>query len=313
MKLYSCVDVRLRSEIVLDELHIAAADDDREIVDVRLGPVPLIPDDPRLAMPGFRFEADTAAFEIPGVGRFQVSRGREIIVDPAPGGSERDLRLFLLGSALGLLCHQRGLLPLHANAVVVDDQAVAFSGHSGAGKSTLAAHFQRCGRPVLCDDVCVISFDPQGRPLAWPGLPRVKLWGDAIEAFGHDRGTLERAIEGRDKFHVPLTSMGPAHPVPLKALYVLSRAGQEGPMITRLQGRQAMQAVMAQTYRAQYLGPMGLKARHFAQCGELLKHIGVYSAARVWGFDVFDAEISRIEQHVVDNGWGRGTGFAAVE
>ena len=43
----------------------------------------------------------------------------------APGASSRNVRVFLLGSAFGALLHQRGLLPLHANAVEVDGRAVA--------------------------------------------------------------------------------------------------------------------------------------------------------------------------------------------
>ena len=110
---------------------------------------------------------------VDGVGRYLVRGGAEILVDAAGGAAERDVRLFLLGSALGILCHQRGLLPLHANAVVANGAAYAFAGHSGAGKSTLAAHFAQAGYEILCDDVCVISFDEAGQPLAWPGLPRL--------------------------------------------------------------------------------------------------------------------------------------------
>src|SRR6202011_5530874 len=83
------------------------------------------------------------------VGRFRIRRGREIAIDPLPGVSERDIRLFLLGPVLGLLCHQRGLLPLHASAIVADGRAVAFAGPSGIGKSTLAACFQDRGYEVL--------------------------------------------------------------------------------------------------------------------------------------------------------------------
>jgi hypothetical protein len=235
---------------------------------------------------------------VANVARYLIRAGGEILVDPMPGASDRDVRLFLLGSALGILCHQRGLLPLHANAIVADGGAVAFAGASGAGKSTLAAQFQSRGYEVLCDDVCVVQFDEAGRAYAWPGLPRLKLWGDAAAAFGHDSAGLDRAIEGMDKYHVPLESAGPARPIPFRRLYLLSRSadGEEGEVV-RLTGMAAMEAVMAQTYRGAYLAPMGLAGRHFRQCAALAASAGIFAASRAWGYDVLEREAKRLEAH----------------
>jgi hypothetical protein len=299
---YSCFNFRLHSTIPLAELMMADGPDDaRPLVEIRLGELPELLPGGRVAGHGLQIAGDIAMLTVTNVGRYLVRAGSEILVDPAPGGSERDLRLFLLGSALGILCHQRGLLPLHANAIVAEGGAVAFAGHSGAGKSTLAAHFQRAGYEVLCDDVCMISFDEAGLPCAWPGLPRLKLWGDAAAAFGHDSSTLDQAIEGMDKYHVPMAAAGAARPIPFRRLYVLSRADDgEAGAIARLRGQNALEAVMAQTYRGAYLGPMGLTERHFRQCMALLAHAEIYAASRAWGYDVFDREAQRLERHIFD-------------
>jgi hypothetical protein len=76
---------------------------------------------------GLQVAGRDAMLTVPNIGRYLVRDGREIIVDPAPDAPDRDVRLFLLGSTLGILCHQRGLLPIHANAIVVGGGAVAFS------------------------------------------------------------------------------------------------------------------------------------------------------------------------------------------
>lgn len=298
-RLYSCFNFRLKSEIPLGELHPADAADDLPIVEVRLAALPETLPGARVAPYGLQIADDAVMLTVANTARYLIRDGQEIVVDPLEGASERNLRLFLLGSALGMLCHQRGLLPLHANAIVADGAAVAFAGPSGAGKSTLAAHFARTGFEVLCDDVCVIAFDEAGRPLAWPGLPRVKLWGDAASAFGHDSNELDRAIEGMDKYHVPLRGTVEARPIPFKRLYVLSRAEDRPGEIRRLNGQAAMAEVMAQTYRALYLAPMGLASRHFRQCAALLAHAEVYSASRTWGYDVFQQQASLLEQHVL--------------
>ena len=298
--LYSCFNFRLRSEIALSEL-VPATDsgDDRPIVEVRRGTVPESLQSAAPPRHGIQAAGGEALLTVPNIARYLVRDGTEIIVDASPETSDRNLRLFLLGSALGLLCHQRALLPLHANAIVVGGVAIAFAGRSGAGKSTLAAHFQSAGYEVLCDDVCVLSFDGDGRPFAWPGLPRLKLWGDAANAFGHDTSGLDRAMDDMDKYHVPITAAGPARPIPFARLYVLARAedGEEGE-IRRLRGREAMDTVLAQTYRGAYLETMGLTGRHFAQCAALVASADIWSASRTWGYDVFTKEATRLESHV---------------
>jgi len=221
--LYSCFGFRLRSEIALDE--IGRADDPRDarpIVDIRFGPVPERLEGGGETVAGLQAAGDDALLTVTETGRYLVRAGREIIVDPFPGASERNLRLFVLGSALGILCHQRGLLPLHANAIVVGGNAYAFAGRSGAGKSTLAAYFAHAGYRVLCDDVCVLSPDDPEGPVAWPGLPRLKLWGDASRAFGHEHGELDRVVDGMDKFHVQLPAQQDVRPVPFRRLYLLA-------------------------------------------------------------------------------------------
>ena len=300
--LLACFDFCLRSEIPLPELLPAGEVRGRDVVEIRLGTLPEALANAHRVAPALHYADGEVLLTIEGVGRYLVRGGREIVVDPAAGGSERNLRLFLLGSALGLLCYQRDLLPLHANAIVADGGAYAFAGPSGAGKSTLAAHFGRAGYPVLCDDVCVISFSGEV-PLAWPGLPRLKLWGDAAAAFGHDRRDLDQAIEGLDKYHVPLAAAAAPAPVPFRRLYLLARAGEgEAEAIIRLRGLEAMEAVMGQAYRGLYIGPMGLTARYFEHCAALLAGAEVYEARRAWGYAVFDEAAGRLERHIAGKG-----------
>lgn len=295
---FSCFDFRLRSGIPLGELTPADDPGDaRPVVEIRLGKLPELLAGAPPAVHGLQAANGEALLTVPGNARYLIREGREIVVDPLPGAAERNVRLFLLGSALGILVYQRGLLPLHANALVVEGGAVAFTGQSGAGKSTLAAHFQRAGYPVLCDDVCVVGFDDAGVPLAWPGLPRLKLWEDAAHAFGHDPAVLDRAVEGLEKFHVPIGRTADARPVPLRRLYTLARAeGGEG-RILPLRGSEAMAAVMENSYRGLYLPTLGATAVHFRQCAMLLRHVEVFAATRAWGFDVFEREAAMLERH----------------
>jgi hypothetical protein len=298
---YSCFSFRLASDIRLDELHEATLGDPRPLVRIRRGAVPQRLRGGGRSFDGLQVAADDALLTLPGVARFLIRGGQEIVVDPHPGVTERTLRLFLLGSVLGILCHQRGLLPLHANAVVASGRAFAFAGESGAGKSTLAAEFEKRGYRLLADDVCMVDFDERGAALAWPGIPRLKLWADAAVRFGHDCSGLDRVLDDAPKFQVPSIAHADCGPVPLRRLYLLSRTaeGVEGG-IERLRGHRAMAAIMAHTYRGFCLGPLGLGARHFRHCAELLDSVPVYTAARRWGFDCFEQEVDRLEAQLFE-------------
>src|SRR5262249_40018556 len=66
--------------------------------------------------------------KIPGVGRYLLRNGNEILVDQAPVSDPRDVCAYLLGTILGVMGHQRGIPPLHASAIDVADGCVAFVG-----------------------------------------------------------------------------------------------------------------------------------------------------------------------------------------
>ena len=126
---------------------------------------------------GVQVKGDTALLTIPKIGRFLIENGRTIHIDPEPTTDPADLRLFLLGTAFGILHYQRGAFPLHASAILANQQqAVAFVGDSGAGKSTLGAWLSRAGHPLLTDDVCIVESSNGAAPTAYSGLPRIKLW-----------------------------------------------------------------------------------------------------------------------------------------
>jgi len=234
-------------------------------------------------------------FEAAGTGRFQIRDGREIVIDPAPGASERNLRVFLLGSAFGALLHQRGLLPLHANAVLLDGQAIAFMGRSGAGKSTLAAWFQDRGHAVLADDVCAVTMEGAS-PQALPGVPRLRLWRDALERSGRAAGDFELSFDGRDKFDVPAPPTAAAAAAPLAALYLLDEADVET-SIDGLGGTAAVEALMANTYRGRCIPLIGASERHFATCLALVRQVPVHRVRRRKDSAAFERTAEVLELH----------------
>lgn len=293
---YAVFGLTVRSQIRLDGL---VPGDSAQRPDVRIRQDRIEPG--AAPLPGYNVLADGTLLNIPEIGRYLIRDGTEIVVDAEPGASERNVRLYLLGSALGALLHQRGIVPLHANAIEIGGKAVAFSGHSGAGKSTIAAWFQDRGYRLLSDDVCALAFGEDERVLAYPGIPRVRLWRDALEAGGRQAERYDRSFDGADKYDVPMDaearSPGPAV---LDRVYFLKKSDTGGGSgIVRLSGVNAVDALISNTYRGGYLPLLGETGRHMMQCLRLAKTVPVFEAARAWGFEAFEEQALRIEEHAL--------------
>jgi hypothetical protein len=285
------------------ELSGVAVSDGSGAADVRIryGSVDatgLIQGDARTA---WRAGPDAYVLAVKGVGGYRVTAGNTIEVDPVQGAQLSDLSLFLLGSAFGALWHQHGMLALHASAVMTDAGAMAFAGPSQTGKSTLAAYLTRRGHPLVTDDVAVVSRDASGGSRIWPGPGRIKLWRDGIERLGHDTEEFARAGGSRDKYHMPVgtaDAQGHDAPVPLARLYVVSNADSLG--IRKLSGLESVEAVAAQTYREQFVVPMGLGAGHFRLCAETARSIEVKQLDRPRGFERMEEVLDRLESDWTD-------------
>lgn len=194
---------RVQSALPLPELLPWQGDARAPDVVIELGAVP--PVDPRLPclVPGLEIRPDGVRLAIPAVAEYWVEAGRRVIVQPILPQDTAQIRLFLLGTVLAILCFQRGLLPMHASAVDIGGRALLVSGASGAGKSTLAAALSARGYRLLSDDVCALAL-PEGQPLAvLPAFPRVKLAPDSADRLQIPTEGLERIRGG--------TGKGPSH------------------------------------------------------------------------------------------------------
>jgi hypothetical protein len=290
--LYALFGLIVRSEMELPELRLAdGGEADVDVCFRGLGAA-------ASAMQELTATATGAVLHVPHVARYAIEQGCRILVDPDAGASPRNVRLFLLGSAFGALLHQRGLLPLHANAVTIGGRAVAFTGPSGAGKSTLAALLHDRGYPLLSDDVCVIGFDPAGGPIAHAGIPQMRLWRDSLERSGRSADDFERALDGRDKYNVPARAGEGTISAPLGAIYRLGQGAGAGIGIRRLRGAEALNVLIANTYRGRYVPLLGDTLRHWSASRELVARVPVFALERPWGPDAFAATLEAVEAHL---------------
>ena len=222
--------------------------------------------------------------KIPGVGRYLLRNGNEILVDQAPGSSHSDLCAYLLGTLLGMLGHQRGIPPLHSSVIDVADGCVAFIGHKGAGKSTLAAALARRGHQVIADDFCFLHLDHNCEIRAWPGTSRVRLWEDAMAALGCRSAGVEREMRGYNKH---LITIGPAansmKPRRLRRVYALHAELDAGSAkVSQIRGSGALEVLMSNIFRLGLAERMGYKPAAFSVCAAAAREVPVFRFSRLW-------------------------------
>jgi hypothetical protein len=226
---------------------------------------------------GFWAAGDEACHALDGVGAFLVRGGREMVVDPAPGVEDRVLRLSILGPALALLLHQRGLHVVHASAVEIAGSAVAFAGAQGWGKSALAAAMHQRGHGVVADDLTAIN-GIEDRPMVYPGFPRLKLWPEALASLGESPEALPRLHPLFEKRALDVNRFS-GTPVPLKGIYVLAGARTQGNEIESLRPQEAFLELLPQWYGTRFgealLQADGAAPSHFHRCANLARKVPI--------------------------------------
>ena len=94
--------------------------------------------------------ADVQTFVWKTLGTYRVTGHDQIDIDPVDGVDPAHLSIPLFGAVFATLLHMRGMLVLHASAVVRDGKCVIFLGDKGAGKSTTALTMIANGYALTC-------------------------------------------------------------------------------------------------------------------------------------------------------------------
>ncbi len=191
-----------------------------------------------------------------------------------------DIAALLVGAGLAAALYLRGVLALHASAVVVDGKAILVTGSAGAGKSTLTAALVGHGMPLLSEDIAAVTFDGDGIAIQ-SGYPRLRLRPDAAPVVGLTSRELPRVFGPRildDKRWIDATTLRGgfcATPVPLGVIYLLApRHADRGTLaIESLPRHRAALALLDHLYGARWLRIP--KATALAWCARIAGQIPV--------------------------------------
>ena len=247
---------------------------------IRAGDVPESLDDAEFAGVSYQVSGEEFLLKVPNGVRFIVRGGEEIIYQRKPDVTDREVALFLLGSAWGALCFQRDLLPLHASAVLIDGRVYAFTGQSGAGKSTLAAALSDRGYDFFADDTVIIDTSAvDGEVLCYAGQKDLKLWNDALELTNAEKTVPVRERKPLAKFFANPRSADAATVGDLASLTILStskeRAKDGECSIESLKGGTSIAQLADSVYRPNFAIAIWGRKKLYQALGKVIQTVAV--------------------------------------
>jgi len=236
--------------------------------------------------------------ELEGIGWFRVHQGCFICWQRWDDSvSDRDLRTFLVSTALGALMIQRGSLMLQGTALIRDGKAVVLLGAPASGKSTLAWCLHQQGWQLLSSELTLI--DPQG--MVWPGMQQLKLWHDAVIELELDWQQMPFVRKGLRRYAVMPTHLSTSNqPTPLAVIYGLTRRNKEGdtdeapisalPIVSQ---QVALLQLRNQAFQPRFYRGMGQEQQLFLHAAALVHRVGLHRLE-------LPDEIKRVQKALTD-------------
>lgn len=267
----------ISSEIYLPELVVV--EEQKPDVWIRTGQVPAHL--PVIQGLGVLYEAakDDFLFRLNTVASYRVQAGKYITIESNEKATPEEVRLFLFGSTMGALLHQRGMLAIHGSCVARENKAFLIAGSSSVGKSTLAAGLLEKGYSIISDDISVIGFKKEYGHFIYPGIPHLKLWKDVLLHLNESLN-LEKVRPKLEKYKKPIFSGDKVNPVRLDKIIILTTKNTPGYHFEELRGSEKFNLLRQNTYRIQFIDKMSKVESYFKNLSKLLDVTRIFRVER---------------------------------
>lgn len=220
-------------------------------------------------------------FFVPQLAHFYAKKGKEIEILPIGKLDQKAIELYLNGSVLGAILHQRHHLPLHASAFRYQEKTVVLGGNSGAGKSTTLGAFLKEGAEFLTDDITPVELENNIVSLQCIS-DQYKLWGDSMDLLGLDKKKSHEVWPKMDKYFVqPKTMPDRKCRIQMDVLFFLHASDSEEVNLIELTGHRKVEMLIENVYRGEYLAGMkAAKNTYFALFIRMAETIPMYLVER---------------------------------
>lgn len=212
----------------------------------------------------------------------------QIACDLRSPDHENAVDIHLFGLVFSIWHERRGIPALHASAVTVGDEAVAFLAGRGSGKSSLAGSLVQHGAELLTDDILPVT-PVADQVIARPGFPQMRFWPAELDYFVGDHERFPLAHPAFSKRRVPVGADGFGRfcdrPVQLRAIYLPDPRDCDSVQVETVHPRQALFEMVRHSFASHIAEAMKLRERRFHTLGDVARRVPVLRLTYPSGFE----------------------------
>ncbi len=184
----------------------------------------------------------------PGLADFTIAPdARAVSCRPVPGVSEDTIEHLYLNQVRPLAMSRCGRIVIHASAVEIHGEAVAFVAESGRGKSTLAATFSSGGFRFLTDDGLVLEPAGGGFQVV-PSHPSLRLWSDSAALLAGGPNLASSGDDSKVRVYAGQQMAHCGQARPLRRAYFLGDGGARSFTCERMSATEALVAWVSHSF-----------------------------------------------------------------
>ena len=229
---------------------------------------------PHFACTQLQVDEDDFYLNVIDVASYRVKNGNSVQVFAHEKADLASIKLFLNGSVLGAVLHQRGILPFHGSCFQYEQKGILICGQSGAGKSSVTAAFCQSGAVFINDDITPVEITESETNII-PIKTRIKLWDDSIKKLEIENDNFDKIRPSLDKFYLPNAEEFQSKQA-LHHIFILSQHNKEEFESHELEGMAKYNVLRQQIYRKMYLKGMPERQKtYFKQLFLLSKNVKV--------------------------------------
>lgn len=211
--------------------------------------------------PFLKVSPEVMFLDVMGVARYYAERGERIVVVPYPDAEEAAVNLYLNGSALGAILHQRRMMPFHGSSFFQDGVGVMVCGQSGMGKSSITMAACLKGATFINDDISPVAALGDGFVIQHLRTI-IKLWDDSLKKLGIPQDGLQHIQNNINKFYLE-QPIDPQDTYPLDLVVILRKHNKPVISSEEIKGLDKFRILKNQLYRHTYLSGMPEVERHY--------------------------------------------------
>lgn len=234
---------------------------------------------PKLSKPHLQIDENDFYLNVYDVASYRVQNGNNVLIHPHENSDEASIKLFLNGSVLGAVLHQRGLIPFHGSTFLYEGKGVMICGQSGAGKSSTTAAFCQKDATFINDDITPVNITKEATTII-PIKTRIKLWDDSLKKLDIENTSFDKIRPTLDKFYLPNDAVFQEEQE-LHHVIILGKHNKDEYKSNELEGMAKFNTLRKQVYRKMYLKGMPEREKtYFKQLFNLANKVRITSVVR---------------------------------